>query len=264
MKLIIQDRKVCNIPILDIYEVNEKEKRPVVIMLHGGKGRKEKYIERALKYARSGYFVTLFDAYGHGELKDVSPKVQMTGYDKTNIDKLFSVYFETSKYINIIIDAYKDIKYADPNRIALIGVSMGAKTVYYNIAKERKPGVKAAVAINGLPSWVNSVRTYVKSIPNGNEKISENQIIEAERYIETIEPLNYAQNLNDFSLLILNGKEDKIMPVNEVKKAYARLESNYDNKELIKFIEYEGVGHVVTDEMLEEAYEWIESMLRKK
>lgn len=47
MKLIIQDRKVCNIPILDIYEVNEKEKRPVVIMLHGGKGRKEKYIERS-------------------------------------------------------------------------------------------------------------------------------------------------------------------------------------------------------------------------
>lgn len=258
MKLIIQDRKVCNIPILDIYELNEKEKRPVVIMLHGGNGRKEKYIERALKYARSGYFVTLFDAYGHGELKDVSPKVQITGYDKSNINKVLSVYFETSKYINIIIDAYKDIKYADSNRIALIGVSMGANTVYYNVTKERNPGVRAAVAINGLPSWVSSVRKYAKSIPNGNEKISENQIKEAERYIETIEPLNYLKNFNDFSLLMLNGKEDKIMPVNEVKKAYVKLQSNYDHKELIKFIEYEDVGHVVTEEMLEEAYKWIQ------
>lgn len=41
MKIIIQDRKVCNIPILDIYEANEKEKRPIVIMLHGAKARYE-------------------------------------------------------------------------------------------------------------------------------------------------------------------------------------------------------------------------------
>lgn len=63
---------------------------------------------------------------------------------------------------------------------------------------------------------------------------------------------------------MLNGKEDKIMPVNEVEKAYVKLQSNYDNKELIKFIEYEDVGHVVTEEMLEETYEWIESILREK
>lgn len=44
-------------------------------------------------------------------------------------------------------------------------------------------------------------------------------------------PLNYVQNLNDFSLLMLNGKENKIIPVNEVKKVYVKLQSNYDNKE---------------------------------
>lgn len=44
MKIIIEDRKVCNIPILDVHEIGIQEKRPVLIMLHGGNGRKEKYI----------------------------------------------------------------------------------------------------------------------------------------------------------------------------------------------------------------------------
>ena len=150
---------------MDVYDFNEKETRPIVIMLHGGgDGRKEKYIERALEYAKNGYFVTLFDAYGHGELKNVSEKVKLTGNDASNIDKLFWVYTETSKYINVIIDFYKDIIYADSDRIGLIGVSMGAHTIYYYIINERYPKVKVAVCINGSPSWVNFVRKYVSSI----------------------------------------------------------------------------------------------------
>lgn len=257
MKIIIQDRNVCNIPILDLYEANEKENRPIVIMLHGAKGRKEKYIERALEYAKNGYFVTLFDAYGHGELRNIYENVELTGYDKSNIDKLLRVYFETSKYINIIIDSYKDIIYADSDRIGLIGVSMGAHTIYYNIAKERNPKVKVVVSINGSPSWVNFVRRYVASIPDGYIRFSENEIIKAEKYMKTIEPINYVNNFNDFPLLILNGKMDKLIPINDVRNSYTELQRNYDNKQLIKFIEYEEVGHTVTTEMLEEAYRWI-------
>lgn len=254
----MQDRNVCNIPILDIYESSEKENRPIVIMLHGAKARKEKYIERALEYAKNGYFVTLFDAYGHGELSNIYEKVELTGYDKSNIDKLLRCYTETSKYINIIADSYKDIIYADSDRIALIGVSMGAHTIYYNIAKERNPKIKAAVAINGSPSWVNFVRRYVEAIPDGDKRFCENEIIQVEKYIETIEPLNYYYNFGDFPLLILNGKMDKLIPINDVRKSYTKLQSNYNNRQLIEFIEYEEIGHTVTTEMLEEAYRWIE------
>lgn len=257
MKIIIQDRNVCNIPILDIFEANEKEKRPIVIMLHGAKGRKEKYIERALKYVKNGYFVTLFDAYGHGELSNLYEKLDITGYDESKINKLLRFYTDTSKYINIIVDSYKDIIYADSDRIGLIGVSMGAHTIYYNIAKEKNPKIKVAVAINGSPSWINFVRRYVAAIPDGNTRFSENKIIKIEKYMKTIEPINYFNNFNNFPLLILNGKMDKLIPINDVRKSYTKLQSSYDKKELIKFIEYEEIGHTVTTEMLEEAYRWI-------
>lgn len=257
MKIVIQDRNVCNIPILDIYQANEIEKRPIIIMLHGAKARKEKYIERALEYAKNGYFVTVFDAYGHGELRNDYENVEITGFDKSKIDKLLRFYTETSKYINIIIDSYKDIIYADSDRIGLIGVSMGAHTIYYNIAKEKNPKIKVAVAINGSPSWVNFVRRYVAAIPDGDTRFSENEIINVEKYIKTIEPLNYYYNFNDFPLLILNGKVDKLIPINEVRNSYTKLQSCYDNNQLINFIEYEEIGHTVTNEMLKEAYKWI-------
>lgn len=50
---------------------------------------------------------------------------------------------------------------------------------------------------------------------------------------------------------------DQLIPINDVRNSYTKLQSSYDNKELIKFIEYEEIGHTVTNEMLEEAYRWI-------
>jgi hypothetical protein len=75
VKVVIEDRKVCGIPVLDVYETDINGKRPIVIMLHRGNGRKEENIERAYEYVKTGFFVTLFDAYGHGELKNENDKL---------------------------------------------------------------------------------------------------------------------------------------------------------------------------------------------
>ena len=75
--------------------------------------------------------------------------------------------------------------------------------------------------------------------------------------MESIEPLSYLKNFKDFPLFMLNGKIDKLIPINDVRKSYTKLQSNYNNKQLIKFTKYEEIGHTVTTEMLEEAYRWI-------
>lgn len=40
MKTVIEYRRVSNIPILDVYEIDIHEKRPILIMLHRGNGKK--------------------------------------------------------------------------------------------------------------------------------------------------------------------------------------------------------------------------------
>lgn len=257
MKMILQERNVFGIPMLDVFQFDVKEKRPIVILLHGANGSKEKYIERAFKFAKNGFFVTLFDAYGHGELKNNSESEEIAGYDKANIDKLTKVYIETSKYINIIVNSYEDNEYSDSNRIALVGVSMGAFTIYYNILNERNPKVKVAVPINGSPSWVSFVRKYASTIPVEKITFTESDIIKAEKYIETIEPLNSIRNLADFPLLMLNGEKDELIPIDDIRKSYTKLQAKYMDKDKIRFIEYAEIGHTVTPKMLEDACRWI-------
>lgn len=52
----------------------------------------EEKVERAFEYAKNGFFVTLFDAYGHGELKKDTETLEPPSYDKSNIDKLLRLY----------------------------------------------------------------------------------------------------------------------------------------------------------------------------
>lgn len=257
MKIVIEDRNVCGIPILDVHEIDIKEKRPIIIMLHGGNSSKEKNIERAYKFVKRGFYVTLFDAYGHGELKNKNKILDIINTEKSNIDNLLRVYCETSQYINTIINSYKDNVYADSNRIGLLGVSMGAHTIYYHVLKEKNPKVKVAVPINGSPIWQSFVRRYISNSPTDVLNFNEDDIIKIEKYIESIEPLNYAGNAKDFPLLMLNGEKDELIPINNIRQSYINLQNNYKDKQLIKFIEFEGIGHTTTSQMLEFACEWI-------
>lgn len=218
-------------------------------------------IERAYEFVRKGVFVTLFDAYGHGELKNTAEIFEIANSEKADIDKILRVYVETSKYINSIIDSYGNNIYADPSRIGLMWGSMGAHTIYYHILKERNPLIKVAVPINGSPIWASFVRRYIANSSTNSLSINDIDIIKVEKYIESIEPLNYKENIKDFPLLMLNGEKDELIPITNIRKSYSVLQNKYVDKQLIKFIEFEGIGHVVTPETLEIASEWLKKYI---
>ncbi|MGH4121611.1 MAG: hypothetical protein ACREV6_01540 [Clostridium sp.] len=165
MRIVVEDRNVCNIPILDVYELDVKEKRPIIIMLHGANGSKEKYIERAYEFVKR------------------------------------------------------------------------------------------------VPIWQNFVRRYISKLPTEALSFNEDDIIQIEKYIESIEPLNHTENMKDLPLLMLNGKKDELIPINSIRQSYCKLQNNYKDQQLIKSIEFEGIGHTVTPQMLEVACEWIKKYI---
>ncbi|MEW8956747.1 alpha/beta hydrolase family protein [Clostridium sp.] len=226
----------------------------MIIILHGGNGKKEKHIEKAYDFVKKGFFVTLFDAYGHGELKSIDNTKDF------NIDNLLKCYLETTKSINIISNSYEDNIYGDLNRIGLMGISMGAHTIYYNILKERKSNIKAAVPINGSPCWITFVRRYINNISDKNLFFANEEIIKLENYMKNIHPLSSKGSI-DFPLLMLNGEKDNLIPIDVVKKSYNQLKETYTQKELIKIIEYKDTGHIVIPEMLESACNWFKKYL---
>lgn len=257
MRVIIENKSVCKIPVLDIYNMDAVERQPMIFILHGATGKKENNIERAYEFAKEGFFVVLFDAYRHGELKDENT------YSQQDAAEVFKVYSETSSYINILIDSYKDNSFADFERIGLMGISMGAHTIYNYITKERSPNVKVAVPIIGSPVWTGFVRRFIGYMPDLAQKMDEQQIVRIEKYVDSIQPYKHLQKVKDFPLLMLNGETDERISINDLRNVYTELLGVYSQKDYIKFIEYKGVGHQATQNMMLEARSWFKKYLIK-
>jgi len=256
MKIIIEKSKVKTIPVVNVYDAEAREKLPVIIMLHGATGKKEDNLERAKMFVEHGFYVLLFDAYGHGELKVEKNE------EKYDIHELLKMYLETSKYINQLIGYYREhTDFGDFNRVGLLGFSMGAHTIYHYIARERQTCIKASVPIIGSPVWKGFVRKFIEA-NKGVEKIfDERKIVEFEEYITEIQPSSYINNIKDFPLLMLNGQLDERVPIETIRDFYLKASSIYTYDDNINFIEYKGVGHKVTEEMLSSATKWFKKYL---
>lgn len=62
---------------------------------------------------------------------------------------------------------------------------------------------------------------------------------------------------------MLNGEMDERITINDLRNVYTELLGVYSQKDLIKFIEYKGVGHQVTQSMMLEARNWFKKYLEK-
>jgi hypothetical protein len=62
---------------------------------------------------------------------------------------------------------------------------------------------------------------------------------------------------------MLNGVNDPQILIDLARQRYHEMKQNYRDPEKIKFIEYPGIEHQITDEMMAEAHRWFERFLMK-
>lgn len=253
MRIIVEDKQVKNIPVLDVYNLDLKEKLPIIFMLHGLTGYKETGLKNAYKFARQGFYVVLFDAYRHGELADEEFK-KLNYYEKTL--ETTDIILETTKYLNALINYYSFIENADINRCGLIGFSMGGCIVYNFLADKNNPKVKAAIPVIGSPMSGKPLRELLESSPDTINYIDEAKVAYAERKA----PYRRLKGLKDLPLLMLNGEKDHIFAIADIRDCYKQWSKNYDHQEMIKKVEF-NVGHEVTEEMIDMASEWFHKYL---
>lgn len=223
-------------------------------MMHGLAARKENVLPYAYYLAAEGYHTALFDAHNHGELETE----QFKSYsDREKKAYMFTVIFKSSKNIDTIINSFSKSKSVDDNRVGLMGFSMGGMTVYDYISRRRSPKVKAAAAIIATPEWGQSIRRNSARDPDYGKHFDLQKIM----HIEGRQPSNHLSKLKDFPLLILNGESDEIMPIEDTKGFYQQARKNYTQPDLIQLIEYKGIGHTPTFEMLSDAIAWLRKYL---
>jgi uncharacterized protein len=254
MKIVIEEKKIHGIPTLNLYNSEDNFRKPAVILLHGLNGSKENYLSEAYKFAKDGFYAISFDAFNHGEI--ISDEFEKLNFwEKASY--LPSIILETTSYLDKIILECRNNDFIDFQNISLIGFSMGGSSIYNYLCNNKNQDVKAAVSICTSPVWSNMFKSYKNMHADISKHFNKLNIDD----LEEIEPIKKIDVLNDLPFLMINVEGDETAPIEDVRKSYKRMKENYSNSELVNLLEYKGINHQLSPQMMNEARTWIKKYI---
>jgi dienelactone hydrolase len=249
--------RVADIAAIGVYDASVAGRRPIVLLLHGSGSTKESGLPAAETLASLGYYSVVFDAFGFGE----SPHV---GRFLTSPMDIFQIYRETSGYINRLIRYLAQTPEADATRVGLIGFSMGAHTIYHYLAYEAADVVRAAVPVCGSPRWDGIARRFILTFEQFARLRGEETMRSYEERVASFHPLHrLASAGSKAALLALAGERDELIPADDLREFYGRLQQVSAHPGRHRLIVYPDAGHVVAPEMLAAGFEWLGRHLRQ-
>ncbi|TJX68117.1 hypothetical protein E8P77_02920 [Soehngenia saccharolytica] len=244
----IREEKILidQIPALVLKPESIRNDIPTIIFYHGFASSKDNQRFRAQILASLGYQVIVPDCLYHGDRGKID-------YEKEVYEGVFwRIVLNNIEEYDIIKEYSIDKLGADPNRMAVMGHSMGGFTSSGIFAKDRE--LKTAIIVNGSCNYSESNQMFKKALHIEDDE----KFAEVERDIEKNDPARNIENLLDRPLLLLHGEADSVVDINPQRKFYEKAKELYKNKELIEFISYPRLNHHFTVNMLEKSAEWLE------
>ena len=243
---------IGDIPVV-LYSRDETKKKPLVILSHGFTSRKEMFETggQLEELAEMGFCAAAMDNRFHGDRQKPDYRDSIfTGSGKINLLKLREAIKGSADDVSAIIDRIIELSYADENRIAIAGVSMGGFITWRAAAIDKR--IKVAIPIIASPFW--------EDIP-GEMPISPGDIKETKDFYAFSSRFQPAENPDQFypaALLMQIGKEDRHFCVQKIEQFYNSLMPYYkDQPHRLKLIEYENTGHEFKVEMWTCAVDWL-------
>jgi dienelactone hydrolase len=240
------------IPALALYK-DDGKKKPLIITVHGYTGNKSGEIDYGLVLAEEGFLLVSIDARLHGERAVPDFEERMAA----NFPKeMLRLMIGTASDISLVIDYFVQRADVLPDKIGVMGVSMGASIAY--LATTLDDRIKASVPIIGTPGWDLSLMPEDRGQFGGWPEPDDELIALVANY----DPRNRAERFFPKALLMLNGVQDEVVLIDGPRQLYQKLQPLYQGQpERLSFITYEEVGHEFTEEMRHEAVRWFKRFL---
>jgi hypothetical protein len=252
MKILIDHHRTEEIPVIEFYNPEATTKLPLVIILHGFTGRKEHCFSQGYQLAQRGYYAVSIDLYLHGEAAEGE---FVPSHVAPCLDE---VLVRSVGYIERLVAVYAQNPVADGNRIGLLGISLGG-VVIYRYLPHRSPHIRAAVVqiAGATPFWPLTIRKIMQHFPEFG--VTEAMVAIAEQ--RTADEA-FLEGVSDFPLLMQYGQADPIVPIEEVRRVYQQIKSQYICPDLLELVEYPNAGHETPPPMFERAWQWLEKHLK--
>lgn len=249
--IIIQEKVIENIPILEIVQEENKDKMiPTVVCYHGWTGSKENCIHYGAMLAKNGMRAILPDQLYHGERKTS----ELNGFE------LWEIIGQNVKEFPTLVGAYQKENLVD-NKIGAIGFSMGGMTTYALL--KHFPFLYAAASLMGNPNPVEFAKWSLTSTWMKDKPAVELTPDLMDKYIPMLQSLSLADNPETIAgrpVLIWHGLEDKKVPY-ELNYAFYEKIKDESYASRVKWIETPEVPHFVTFKAIEASVEFLKESL---
>ncbi len=231
-----------------------KKKKPVpaVICVHGWTGNKEGMLQHCLRMADAGFLAVAVDARMHGERLDLAFwSKSAENFPRT----FFSVVTETAIDLTQVVDFLEKRPDVDPNRLGLMGVSMGGFVSL--IAAQLEKRAKAVASVLGAGDFqFFGERIGSQKVLPFDQQLMSHPDEETEKLIMKCDPLSNLKKFPPTALMLMGGSQDPLIPKEGVIQLHGGLEPLYAlNPENLKLRMYD-VGHEYTREMEAEVIQW--------
>ncbi len=217
---------------------------PVVVGLHGLTGRKEDLIPLAEPLAATGYIVALPDARFHGERFD--PAWMQFVQQQEGIAVAQSIA-ETAAELPALVDMLLARDDARGGEVGIMGVSMGALTLYN--ALPREPRFTVAVSLIGGGIFTRPEGQTAHLPPDARALLEANDV------------RNHLAEIARVTLLFLAGRDDTRLPVAMTQALYDALRPHVPAAERLALVVENGIGHEVTPAMGAATLRWFHRWL---
>ncbi len=218
--LLIQDRKFEGI------------RKATIISLHGWGGNKMRTAWGTKTFTDRGYLVVAVDAYGKGNRwTPAFARLLEEGSHKA----LFRAVFQTAKDMPKVVDYLLEHDDVDPDRIGLVGGSMGGAETIFTAATEKR--IKAYVAVAAPFNFSRRIEEW-RSM-EGTSGSGTNEAFLKE--IQKAEALAAPEKFYPTALLFVHNKNDAVVPPDGAHSLYERIAPFY--KDHPERLQWKAIDH---------------------
>ncbi len=247
-----------DIPLLEVYSDDGTEK-PLLLFLHGVTMDKESVLTALSAFAKAGYYAVSMDAYDQGDRQD-----------ETMVCDNWAAALITVRDIDQVVEYYELKSGVDVSNFVLGGFSMGAiESWMYVQLGFYEPSALLPIAgmcqtdawhpwrmQEMIESWLEEYEGWGVGLSYGGQSEEYSQ-----EKLESIQSVNIEDHLEDYlDIPIFCGVGTRDRYFNSTASGEVIDAIVQAGNEQAVFKAYQGIGHMLTEEMISDAVEFLKGL----